>query len=156
MVKIYRGDDLGGKLGKRIRVKLESDLDINGCTAVVEFQKIIRSFSDIRQDQWLDIFYSHNETRGMSLGVGKMRIYCIDDAGKVRTVKDDIEIEVTDNLADVYGSDEEITVNVVTQIPWEHISGKPFEGRTVQLKTDDDLYAAVAALIQSLGGNYDA
>lgn len=149
---IYKGDDTGGLLGKKLILDVQSPFDLQGCVLLFCYQSVTRKFENVATGDRLEIFFSHNETMKMSVGTFKATLVAVDAAGKVRTVTDNIKIKVSTNLAECYGGDEQITVTIGTAVDWSNIIHKPFEGLVVDLSTDDKKLAALGTIIEHLGG----
>lgn len=102
---IFRGDDTGGTFGRRLAftIDAESGVSLDGCRAEWVFDGITKEIpAPLVPGEVREIFYSHNETRCMALGVryGDFRI--VDSAGKVRTITNTKAVEVTDNVSRCY------------------------------------------------------
>lgn len=151
MIKLFKGDDTGGTLGKSVVITLTTEHDLTGCTVVFNYQGVERRWSDVVSGSSLSVFFSHNETAKMSVGVFKAVIYAIDSAGKIRTITNSLPIKVSTNIAECYDNNA-VTVALTGAINWESIIGKPFTGQTVDLTTDDDIRAALGTIIEHLGG----
>lgn len=157
MLTIFKGDDTGGALGKRVEIKVVSELPLDGCVLVFAFCGVIREFTGVHSGDSIEVFFSHNDTRSMPVGVGRASLKVRDAAGKVRTLTNSLPIEVTTNVAKCYGTDAQsatITIRAVTS--WDDVAHKPFEGQSVPLKTDDDVRAAVGTIVEQLGGSVNA
>lgn len=152
VLSIYKGDDTGGMLGKRLVLNIQSPFDLTGCVIVFNFQNITRRFENVAAGDSLEVFFSHNETARMSLGTGKATVIAIDAAGKIRTVTDSIRIKVTNNLKECYG-DATVTVTIGTAVNWDNICNKPFDGKLVDLSTDSKVVKALGDIIEALGGS---
>lgn len=152
MIKIFKGDDTGGALGKTVVVEIVSDLPLEGCTIVFLFCGVVREFTGVSSGDKLEIFFSHNDTQMMPVGIGNATIKARDAAGKIRTLTNSLPIKVTTNLAECYGGDNSVQVKICNAVDWDCIVGKPFDGKSVSLSTDDDVIAAVGTIIEKLGG----
>ena len=60
MITLFKGDDTGGALGKKFRVKVVTEHNLDGCFVVVEYQRVTKRFDNVEAGQWLEIHYSHN------------------------------------------------------------------------------------------------
>lgn len=112
---IFKGDDTGGAFGRTLffTIEAESGTSLDGCSAEWEFDGIVKKFDAPLVDGGRrEIFYSHNETRCMSLGVRYGTFRVIDAAGKVRTVVNTKAVEVTDNVARCYPGSSNVTVRI--------------------------------------------
>lgn len=153
MLTVFKGDDTGGTLGKRVEIKVVSELPLDECILVFSFCGVVREFTGVHSGDSIEVFFSHNDTRSMPLGVGKASLKVRDSAGKVRTLTNSLPIEVTTNVAKCYGADaQSTTVTIRAVTTWEDVAHKPFEGQDISLKTDDDVIAAVGTIIEKLGG----
>ena len=153
MVKIFKGDDTGGQLGKAFRIRVITEHDLGGCFVVVEYQRIAKRFDNVVAGQWLEIHYSHNETEQMLEGVFPMRVYAVDSSGKVRTITNKVNCKVTRDMAEVYGDGaSDIEVELSQPVDWGEIVHKPLENRAIDISTDDGIVAAVKELVEALGG----
>jgi hypothetical protein len=151
MITLFKGDDTGGILGKKVVITIKTQFDLTGCSVIFNYQGIERRWTDVRDGDTREIFFSHNETNRMSVGTFRAVIIAVDASGKVRTITNSLPIKVSTNLAECYGNNE-VSVEIGTTVDWASISGKPFEGKTVSLATDDDVIAAVGTIIEKLGG----
>ena len=102
---IFRGDDTGGVFGRRLAFTIEAGdgVDLSGCRAEWIFDGIVKTFAaPIIPGEVREVFYSHNETRCMALGVRYGTFRIIDAAGKVRTLTNTKPVEVTNDAARCY------------------------------------------------------
>ena len=151
MITLFKGDDTGGMLGKSVVVEITTEYDLSNCSVIFNYQGVERRWTDVKSGDRREVFFSHNETARMSVGTFKAVIIAVDAAGKVRTITNSLPIKVSTNLAECYG-DNVAQVNIGTTVNWDSITGKPFDGKTVSLSTDDDVIAAVGTIIEKLGG----
>ena len=157
MLTIFKGDDTGGALGKRIAITVVSELPIEESTILFSFCGVVREFTNVHSGDEIEVFFSHNDTRTMPVGVGRATLRARDASGKIRTLTNSLPIEVTTNLEKCYGADAtSTTVTIRAVVTWGDIGGKPFAGKTIRLKTDDDTLAALGTIIEELGGTVDA
>lgn len=151
MITLFKGDDTGGALGKSVVVEITTEYDLSNCSVIFNYQGVERRWTDVKSGDRREVFFSHNETARMSVGTFKAVIIAVDAAGKVRTITNSLPIKVSTNLAECYG-DNVAQVTIGTTVNWDSITGKPFDGKTVSLSTDDDIIAAVGTIIEKLGG----
>ena len=151
MITLFKGDDTGGTLGKSVVVEITTEYDLSNCSVIFNYQGVERRWTDVKSGDRREVFFSHNETARMSVGTFKAVIIAVDAAGKVRTITNSLPIKVSTNLAECYG-DNVAQVTIGTTVKWDSITGKPFDGKTVSLSTDDDVIAAVGTIIEKLGG----
>lgn len=151
MITIFKGDDTGGMLGKSVVIEITTEYDLSNCSVIFNYQGVERRWTGVHNGDRREIFFSHNETARMSVGTFKAVIIAVDAAGKVRTITNSLPIKVSTNLAECYG-DNVAQVTIGTTVNWDSITGKPFDGKTVSLATDDDIIAAVGTIIEKLGG----
>ena len=151
MITLFKGDDTGGMLGKSVVVEITTEYDLSNCSVIFNYQGVERRWTDVKSGDRREVFFSHNETARMSVGTFKAVIIAVDAAGKVRTITNSLPIKVSTNLAECYG-DNVAQVTIGTTVNWDSITGKPFDGKTVSLSTDDDVIAAVWTIIEKLGG----
>ena len=151
MSTLFKGDDTGGMLGKSVVVEITTEYDLSNCSVIFNYQGVERRWTDVKSGDRREVFFSHNETARMSVGTFKAVIIAVDAAGKVRTITNSLPIKVSTNLAECYG-DNVAQVTIGTTVNWDSITGKPFDGKTVSLSTDDDIIAAVGTIIEKLGG----
>ena len=151
MITLFKGDDTGGMLGKSVVVEITTEYDLSNCSVIFNYQGVERRWTDVKSGDRRELFFSHNETARMSVGTFKAVIIAVDAAGKVRTITNSLPIKVSTNLAECYG-DNVAQVTIGTTVNWDSITGKPFDGKTVSLSTDDDVIAAVGTIIEKLGG----
>ena len=151
MITLFKGDDTGGMLGKSVVVEITTEYDLSNCSVIFNYQGVERRWTDVKSGDRREVFFSHNETARMSVGTFKAVIIAVDASGKVRTITNSLPIKVSTNLAECYG-DNVAQVTIGTTVNWDSITGKPFDGKTVSLSTDDDVIAAVGTIIEKLGG----
>ena len=151
MITLFKGDDTGGMLGKSVVVEITTEYDLSNCSVIFNYQGVERRWTDVKSGDRREVFFSHNETARMSVGTFKAVIIAVDAAGKVRTITNSLPIKVSTNLAECYG-DNVAQVTIGITVNWDSITGKPFDGKTVSLSTDDDVIAAVGTIIEKLGG----
>ena len=154
-MKIFKGDDTGGRLGKALTITVHTKYDLTDCFVFFNYQGITRKWEGVKDGDTLDLFFSHNETAKMSVGTFKGVMFAVDPAGKYCTIDNAIPITVTTNLRDCYG-DNRFEVTVGNAVGWENIIHKPFEGLVVDLSTDDKQLAALGTIIEKLGGTVKA
>ena len=154
-MKIFKGDDTGGRLGKALTITVHTKYDLTDCLVFFNYQGIVRKWEGVKDGDTLDLFFSHNETAKMSVGTFKGVMFAVDPAGKYCTIDNAIPITVTTNLRDCYG-DNRFEVTVGNAVGWENIIHKPFEGLVVDLSTDDKQLAALGTIIEKLGGTVKA
>lgn len=152
---IYKGDDIGGTLGKRLAITVHSQKDLTGCVVIFNYQGCTRKWDNVKDGDVLELFFSHNETNRMSLGTHKGVMFAVDAAGKYRTINDSILIKVTNSLAECYGKDT-IDVTIGTVVEWRDIIHKPLDGQIVDISTEDGATAALGTIIEALGGTVHA
>ena len=102
---IFKGDDTGGVFGRRLTFTIEAGegVDLSGCRAEWIFDGIVKTFpAPLVNGETREVFYSHNETRCMALGVRYGTFRIIDAAGKVRTLTNTKPVEVTNDAARCY------------------------------------------------------
>ena len=151
MITLFKGDDTGGALGKSVVVEITTEYDLSNCSVIFNYQGVERRWTGVHNGDRREVFFSHNETARMSVGTFKAVIIAVDAAGKVRTITNSLPIKVSTNLSECYG-DNVVQVNIGTAVNWDSITGKPFDGKTVPLSSDDDVIAAVGTIIEKLGG----
>ena len=151
MITLFKGDDTGGMLGKSVVVEITTEYDLSNCSVIFNYQGVERRWTNVQSGDRREVFFSHNETARMSVGTFKAVIIAVDAAGKVRTITNSLPIKVSTNLAECYG-DNVAQVTIGTTVCWDAIVGKPFEGKVVDLSTDDRIIAAVGTIIEKLGG----
>lgn len=154
-MKIFKGDDTGGRLGKALTITVHTKYDLTDCLVFFNYQGITRKWENVHDGDLLELFFSHNETAKMSVGTFKGVMFAVDPAGKYCTIDNAIPITVTTNLRDCYG-DNRFEVTVGNAVGWENIIHKPFEGLVVDLSTDDKQLAALGTIIEKLGGTVKA
>lgn len=137
---IFKGDDTGGVFGRRLQFAIEvaEGADLTGCRAEWIFDGIVKAIdAPLTAGETREIFYSHNETEQMLLGVRYGTFRIIDAAGKRATMTNTRAVEVTDNVARCYPGASAATVRIGTFISWENISGKPILVKTVNGEAPD-------------------
>ena len=179
MLKIFKGDDTGGMFGKHISIKVESPFPLTNCTILFDFLGIQKTFTNVTVGEFIEIFFTHNETKCMKEGVSYARMLVIDPSGKGRTITNSIAIKVTTDVAECYGTDgQSITVQIGVVVDWTFVTNKPtinghalvgdltghdlgladtadipdFNGEMIPIFTDDELREALKKVIVKLGG----
>lgn len=102
---IFKGDDTGGVFGRRLTFTIEAGegVDLSGCRAEWIFDGIVKTFAaPLIPGEVREVFYSHNETCCMALGVRYGTFRIIDASGKVRTLTNTKPVEVTNNADRCY------------------------------------------------------
>lgn len=127
MITLYKGDDTGGLLGRTISIQIKTPkcVPLTGCTAEFLFDGIVKSWTDIEPGQYVDLFYSHNETSLMALGERFAVLRIIDSSGKIRTIDDHIQVCVTNRLEKVYPGCSKASYCVGNTVLWDNIIGRP-------------------------------
>lgn len=151
MLTLFKGDDTGGMLGKHLVLHIETPFDLTGCVVIFNYQGITRRFENVHDGDDIELFFSHNDTMKMSVGTFKAVLIAIDNAGKIKTLENALPIRVTTNLRECYG-DETATIRIGVAVDWGNITNKPFQGKVVDLKTDDQVLAVVGTIVEALGG----
>ena len=151
MIKIFKGDDTGGTLGKRVEVEIVSDLPLDGCVIVFSFCGVVREFTGVASGDKLEIFFSHNDTQMMPIGIGNATIKARDAAGKIRTLTNSLPIKVSTNLAECYG-DNMATVAISEAIPWTRIADTPttLAGYGIEDAASSEALSEVAEAVSEL------
>lgn len=137
---IFKGDDTGGVFGRRLQFAIEvaEGADLTGCRAEWIFDGIVKAIdAPLTAGETREIFYSHNETERMCIGVRYGTFRIIDAEGKRATMTNTRAVEVTDNVARCYPGASAATVRIGTFISWENISGKPLLVKTVNGEAPD-------------------
>lgn len=137
---IFKGDDTGGVFGRRLQFAIEvaEGADLTGCRAEWIFDGIVKTLdAPLTAGETREIFYSHNETERMCIGVRYGTFRIIDAEGKRATMTNTRAVEVTDNVARCYPGASAATVRIGTFISWENISGKPLLVKTVNGEAPD-------------------
>ena len=128
MLTIFKGDDTGGVIGKRITLRIETEIPVENCKLVFSFCSTRREFTNVVSGQDIEIFFSHNETQMFPLGTSRANLTLVDASGKVRTLSNSLQIRVTNNVAECYGSDaQSATVTIRAMVRWEDVANKPTE-----------------------------
>ena len=150
---IYRGDDTDFPGNQELIVEINTTRDLTGCSAHFQFQGFTQDFDKIPADKKLHLIFPSSETKKFALGASDAKLW-LTNGTKVRTVESRIHIVVTNRVDEAYNNDDPqaITVTIGTTVNWDSITGKPFDGKTVSLSTDDDVIAAVGTIIEKLGG----
>ena len=154
---IFKGDDTGGTFGRPLLFKIEvgEGVSLDGCRAEWEFDGIIKRFdAPLIPGEVLEVFYSHNETRCMELGVRYGTFRIIDAAGKVRTFTNTKPVEVTNNAARCYpgSSAASVVVNGIGDMKHSEFADlEEKEGMTL-----NEVGSMVNTLIRKLKGTVSA
>lgn len=157
MLTIFKGDDTGGTLGKHIAITVTTEVPLTNCVLVFNYCGAVREFANVVSGQTIEVFFSHNETRTFPVGTNKAALAIRDASGKVRTLTNALPIKVTTNLEECYGPQSQTAdVSIRAVANWSDIINKPFVGKVVNLKTDDDMLAAVGTIVEQLGGTVNA
>lgn len=128
MLVLFKGDDTGGVFGRRLLFKIEvgEGIDLTGCSAEFVFDGITKKLAaPLVAGEFREIFYSHNETAAMNLGVRYASFRVIDAAGKVRTFSNRTQVKVTTRVEDAYPGSDTATITIGSGISWQAIEGKP-------------------------------
>ena len=128
MLKIFKGDDTGGTFGRTLEFTIAAadGISLAGCYAEFVFDGIVKTFAAPLVDgETREIFYSHNETKDMRLGVRSAMFRIIDSAGKVRTMDNTVAVKVTNVVAEAYPGSSSATVTISGAINWGDIEGRP-------------------------------
>jgi len=153
MMTIFKGDDTGGTFGKSLTLTITSPFSLSGCKIIFNLCGYTRTFENITSGDTVSLFFSHNDTMAMPVGVHKAVILAIDAAGKIRTIENSLAVKVTTNIAECYGTSSSAVVVVGTPVKWSQLTELPFEGKTVDISTDDKVLAALGTIIEKLGGS---
>lgn len=116
---IYKGDDTDfrGSAGFVLKVITSSNLNLAGCTVVVEVLGFKRSFPASATGELVCPFaFTAAETQRMPLGIHAATVRVYDPQGRVRTINNSIRVKVTNVLSEAYGKDDpqEVTLAVST------------------------------------------
>ena len=112
---IFKGDDTGGTFGRPLLFTIYAGegVSLDGCRAEWIFDGIVKEIdAPLVPGEVREVFYSHNETRCMALGVRYGTFRIIDAAGKVRTFTNTKPVEVTNNAARCYPGSSSASVVV--------------------------------------------
>ena len=154
---IFKGDDTGGVFGRRLTFTIEAGegVDLSGCRAEWIFDGIVKTFAaPLIPGEVREVFYSHNETRCMALGVRYGTFRIIDAAGKVRTLTNTKPVEVTNDAARCYpgASDASFVVHGIGDIKHSEFADlEEKEGMTL-----NEVGSMVNTLIRKLKGTISA
>lgn len=154
---IFKGDDTGGTFGRPLLFKIEvgEGVSLDGCRAEWEFDGIIKRFdAPLIPGEVLEVFYSHNETRCMELGVRYGTFRIIDAAGKVRTFTNTKPVEVTNNAARCYPGSSAASVVVSGIGDMKHSEFADLEEKKGM--TLNEVGSMVNTLIRKLKGTVSA
>ena len=114
MLKIYKGDDTNFQDLRTIMVLLKSvTFPLEGCYGEFELCGQKTKVAPIAVDEPMAIVFTHFQTARMSLGTKKGIFRIVDRKMRVRTVASAIEVKVTDDADEVYGTDNCITLRAV-------------------------------------------
>ena len=154
---IFKGDDTGGVFGRRLAFTIEAGdgVDLSGCRAEWIFDGIVKTFpAPLVNGETREVFYSHNETRCMALGVRYGTFRIIDAAGKVRTLTNTKPVEVTNDAARCYpgASDASFVVHGIGDM--KHIEFADLEEK--EGMTLNEVGIMVNTLIRKLKGTVSA
>ena len=88
MLVIYRGEDTDFADSAPLEVSFETDLDITGFTAEVQFGEVIKSFpAEEVQTKKLGLVYTADETSTFFPGKGIANMRIFDTEGRIRIQK---------------------------------------------------------------------
>ena len=154
---IFKGDDTGGVFGRRLAFTIEAGdgVDLSGCRAEWIFDGIVKTFAaPLIPGEVREVFYSHNETRCMALGVRYGTFRIIDASGKVRTLTNTKPVEVTNDAARCYpgASDASFVVHGIGDI--KHSEFADLEEK--EAMTLKEVGSMVNTLIRKLKGTVSA
>ena len=88
-MKIFKGDDTGGRLGKALTITVHTKYDLTNCLIFFNYQGITRKWEGVKDGDTLDLFFSHNETARMSVGTFKGIMFAVDPAGERQVLYDE-------------------------------------------------------------------
>ena len=154
---IFKGDDTGGVFGRRLAFTIEAGegIDLSGCRAEWIFDGIVKTFdAPLIPGEVREVFYSHNETRCMALGVRYGTFRIIDAAGKVRTLTNTKPVEVTNNAERCYpgASDASFVVHGIGDMKHSEFADlEEKEGMTL-----NEVGSMVNTMIRKLKGTISA
>lgn len=154
---IFKGDDTGGTFGRPLLFTIEAGegVSLDGCRAEWEFDGIVKRFdAPLIPGETLEVFYSHNETRCMELGVRYGTFRIIDAAGKVRTFTNTKPVEVTSNAARCYPGSSAASVVVSGIGDMKHSEFADLEEK--EGMTLNEVGGMVNTLIRKLKGTVSA
>lgn len=77
-MKIFKGDDTGGRLGRALTITVHTQYDLTDCIVFFNYQGITRKWEGVEDGDTLDLFFSHNETARMSIGTFKGVMFAVD------------------------------------------------------------------------------
>lgn len=128
MLKIFKGDDTGGRFGRSVLVEIEAaeGISLDGCRAEFELCGIVKGIAaPLVKGEVREVQFSAEETSAMCIGITNAAFRVFDPDGKVRTFSNTIPVRITDAVSEVYSENEAVTIMVGGGINWANITGKP-------------------------------
>lgn len=131
-IVLFRGDDTDFAGNQEIKIKLETEMSLEGVSAHFKFLDFEQDFDTIPEDKELRLVFSANVTKQFPIGSMDAELYLVDERRKRRTIANRIHIVVTQSVAEAYDNTDPqaITVSILgvsSSVSWNNIIDKPNE-----------------------------
>ena len=131
-IVLFRGDDTDFAGNQEIKIKLETEMSLEGVSAHFKFLDFEQDFDTIPEDKELRLVFPANVTKQFPIGSMDAELYLVDERRKRRTIANRIHIVVTQSVAEAYDNTDPqaITVSVSgvsSSVSWNNIINKPNE-----------------------------
>lgn len=143
MLTVFKGDDTAFMGGNRLRVTLETGVDLSECCAEFELCGVVKRVRDVSSGSFR-VNFTADETARMPVGVHAATIRVYDGEGRRRTIANDVRVNVTERVEAAYGG-ADCAEEVAMAVP---LSGERMPAVPTQKETAD----AVKKIFIALGG----
>ena len=99
---IFKGDDTDFLGNQKIRITIDTKLDISNCSAHFRFLNYEKEWDRIPEEKTLDIVFSAEQTGMFPLGIANATLWLVDNHNKKRTIANRIQIVVTQFVDKAY------------------------------------------------------
>lgn len=152
MYILFTGDDVGGRFTRKFYLTLDTELDLTDCIVQFTLGKSVKSLSNVRAGQRVEIFFSRVETKALGVGIKTATLAIYDPDGRYRTIANDILVKCTDVVSEVYdGENNNLHYTLDYGLSWGSITDKPDlvtkeELENVQIKLTEVTYSQLKQL----------
>lgn len=112
MIKIFRGDSMTDRFGRVITFKLETSLDVSGCSIVFRVAGLMKAVALNSETKIATLELSANETEQLQYGDGYASIL-ITDEQNIRTITNTLWVRVTDSVEDFEDTENAVNISLV-------------------------------------------
>ena len=128
-IVLYRGDDTDFMGNQDIKVSLDTELDLTGCTVHFTLLGLKRVITELDEGYSFTLTFSRDDTKDFPTGEVYAALWIEDAQSRRRTVADNIRFIITNNAQFAYHDSEQfITLVIEGSIPnveWQNIENKP-------------------------------